>query len=208
MAPDFELLVRWREGDPRAGDQLLQRHFEGLYRFFANKVGSDAADLVQRTLLACVERRDDFRGDADFRTFLFAIARRRLYSYFEVRARDRKHDELGMLSVVDLGATPSQQVVARQEQRLLLRALREIPLDQQVLLELHLWEKMTGPQLAEIFGVPEGTVRTRLRAAKSALQIRATALVGAGKALETTLDNLERWAEDVREHVGRASGKT
>jgi RNA polymerase sigma factor (sigma-70 family) len=206
MRTDIELLEQWRGGNHGAGDELFRRHFEGLYRFFSNKVGADAADLVQRTFMACVEQRDNFREDAAFRTFLFAIAKRRLYSHFEAAGRARKQEDVGMLSVADLGATPSQIIAGRQEQLLLLRALREIPLHYQVILELHFWEKMTGPQLARILEVPEGTVRTRLRTARLALQERAMALAGSSQALETTMDNLERWAEGLREQVGRPIG--
>lgn len=78
-----------------------------------------------------------------------------------------------MSSVADLcepGATPSQLIAAKQEQRLLLRALREIRLHYQVILELYFWEKMTEPQVAPVLDVPEGTVRTRLRTARIALR--------------------------------------
>ncbi|MBL8945084.1 MAG: hypothetical protein JNK45_18105 [Myxococcales bacterium] len=49
-----------------------------------------------------------------------------------------------------------------------------------VLLELHDWEKLAGPELAEILGVPEGTVRTRLRRAKQLLLERIDALAQGG----------------------------
>lgn len=68
-------------------DALVQRHVQRLFRFFSNKVVAEAADLVQRTFMACVEQRDEFREDAAFRTFLFAIAKRRLYPHFEPNRR-------------------------------------------------------------------------------------------------------------------------
>ena len=43
-------------------NELFERHFEPVYRFFFHKVEGDAVDLVQRTFLACVEARDRFRG--------------------------------------------------------------------------------------------------------------------------------------------------
>ena len=55
---DFELLERWRGGDLDAGNVLFERHFAGVYRFFARKTTGDAADLVQKTFLACTEGRD------------------------------------------------------------------------------------------------------------------------------------------------------
>jgi RNA polymerase sigma-70 factor (ECF subfamily) len=81
MASDRELLDAWREGDKDAARQLLDRHYGPLDRFFRNKVGAEAADLVQRTMLVCVESRDRFRGEASFRTDLFAIARNELRAH-------------------------------------------------------------------------------------------------------------------------------
>ena len=52
---DLALLNAWREGDKHAGNALLGRHFQALLRFFEHKVGPDADELIQRTLLACAE---------------------------------------------------------------------------------------------------------------------------------------------------------
>jgi hypothetical protein len=46
---DLELLQRWREGDQDAGELLLARHFDAVCRFFRNKVGDAAPDLIQRS---------------------------------------------------------------------------------------------------------------------------------------------------------------
>ena len=61
---DHELLRAWQTGDDRAGEQLFRRHYQLILRFFHNKAGTQAHDLVQRTFLACLEARDRIRGDA------------------------------------------------------------------------------------------------------------------------------------------------
>jgi RNA polymerase sigma-70 factor (ECF subfamily) len=88
MRSDAELLDAWRAGDQSAGDDLFQRHFDALYRFFSSKLSSGVEDAIQQTLLGCVEARDRFRGDGSFRSFLFAIARHQLLAAFRTRARD------------------------------------------------------------------------------------------------------------------------
>ena len=202
VAEDFELLRRWREGDREAGQELFARHFDALSRFFRNKVDDDAAaDLLQTTFLACVERRDGFREDCSFRTFLFAVARRRLYSHFEGRMRDGGRFDPAARSVVDLGTTPTQQIGLAQEHTLLLHALRSLPIELQALLELHYWEHLAGPELAIAFEVPEGTVRTRLRRAKQLLIERVAVLAGGSRPPSTESD-LDRWAADVRDRLG------
>ena len=59
MRSDGQLPIAWREGDAAAGDELLRRNFRPLLRFFRHEVPSGAEDLIQHTMLACVERRDD-----------------------------------------------------------------------------------------------------------------------------------------------------
>lgn len=169
-----------------------------LYRFFRNKLGGDIDDLIQRVFLACVESRDAFRKEASFRTYLFAVARNELHGHFRRERREARLD-FGELSVEDLGPSPSQLVAHREEQRLLLRALRMIPLDYQIALELFYWEQLTGPELAAVLDIPEGTGRTRLRRARIALAERLTRLVNSPEALRSTTDDLDRWAASLRD---------
>lgn len=170
MTSDFELLEAWRTGDSTAGNELFRRHFRSLARFFINKVDEDEVeDLIQRTLLACVESRDNFRRQSSFRTYLFAVARNELLMFFR-RARGRKVVDLSSNSVIALGTSPSRAAVRAQEQRRLFDALRELTADQQTLLELHYWEGLQGPELAEVLGVDPTTVRTRLHRTRLALR--------------------------------------
>ena len=90
MGTDAELLERWRSGDREAGNELFERHFHSICRFFENKISGDIEELVQSTFLACVDGRDKFRGQSSFRTYLFSIARYQLYGYFRRNQRDGK----------------------------------------------------------------------------------------------------------------------
>jgi RNA polymerase sigma-70 factor (ECF subfamily) len=196
--PDLALLARWRGGDRAAGQALFERHFESLYRFFRNKCEGECDELVQSTLLACLDAQQQFRGDASFRTFLFAIARNKLYRYF----RDRKRDEGMDPSITSVAAmiTSPGSVLARDEaHRALLAALRELPVEQQTLLELHYWEEVDTVELAAVFDVPAATIRTWLFRARSKLRELL------GPTLAGTLEDLDRRARDAR--GGAASTK-
>jgi RNA polymerase sigma-70 factor (ECF subfamily) len=93
-------------------------------------------------------------------------------------------------------------VVARaQEQRLLLEGLRRIPVNAQIALELYYWEDMTTKDIAAVLGIPHGTVRSRVRAARTALEAAIASLSRSPEVLESTLDNLERWLCSMRERV-------
>jgi RNA polymerase sigma factor (sigma-70 family) len=173
MRSDKELLAAWRDGDARAGKELFERHFSALRRFFANKVSlHEGEDLMQRSFMGCLESVERFRGDASFRTFLFAIGRRQLYKYFrDQRVQDgRVADDLSVTSVADLGRTPSSIMGAHQEETLMLQALQRISVDHQTVLELHYWEHLSTDEIAEICEIAPGTVRTRLHRARHALR--------------------------------------
>lgn len=198
MDTDFQLLEAWRAGDRAAGTELFNRHFNGLYRFFRNKVGDDADDLVQQTFLAVVKARDRFRGDSSFRTYLFTAARSKLYNHFSRKRPDQK-DRLGVTSVIDLGVSMHRMMVKSEEQRLLLEGLRALPLDLQVALELHYFEGMRGPALAEVLEIPEGTVRSRLRRGRERLRDELERLSASSERAATTMTNLDGWAAQIRE---------
>jgi RNA polymerase sigma factor (sigma-70 family) len=204
-ASDEELLESWRGGDQRAGDALFSRHFDALYRFFERKTSGDVEDLIQQTLLDCVRARDRFRGEASFRTYLFAIARHQLMGAWRKQKRNPGLD-FGVTSLEDLAAGPSQELREKQDRRHLLTALRRLPLDLQIAIELVYWEKLTAREIAEVLEVPEGTVRSRVRRAREALAELLATLGEPGEAIATTLGDLDRWAAEVGAEVGAQAG--
>jgi RNA polymerase sigma-70 factor (ECF subfamily) len=167
---DLELLDRWRQGDAAAGQALFARYFDSVYRFFDTKSSGDIDDLVQQTFLACVRARDRFRGDASFRSFLFTIARYELYHHY--RRRRRAGDQLDPLlsSVAELVTTPRARLARDQAHRQLLEAMTRLPVDTQMLLELHYREDLDIAELARVFEAPAATIRTRLHRGRRALR--------------------------------------
>jgi RNA polymerase sigma factor (sigma-70 family) len=198
---DAQLLQAWASGDKLAGERLFERHFEAVARFFRNKLPADAhhEDLIQKTFLGCVEARDRFRGDASFRSFLFAIAHNQLSKHWRSRSRDRV--DLQTVSVCDLDPSPSAALARNQEQRQLLLALRRIPLDSQVALELHYWESMTAAEISEVLALPLGTTKTRLRRAKQLLEVELRALQGGETSLDSTGIGLDTWARELKDRL-------
>ncbi|MCH9681575.1 MAG: sigma-70 family RNA polymerase sigma factor [Deltaproteobacteria bacterium] len=201
MPTDFELLDAWRAGDRMAGNALFDRYFDSLFRFFRNKVSEGADDLVQQTFLACVQTRDRFRGDASFRTYLFTAARSKLYTYLDKRRREGAAVDYGVTSCADLGVSPSGIVAHNEQQRMLLTALRLLPVDLQVALELFYFEQIRGPELAQVLAVPEGTVRSRLRRGRDILRSQLQQLLESPDMVDSTMTDLESWAAALRDQV-------
>ncbi len=195
---DVELLQEWRNGDMAAGEILFERYYDPIARFFRGKVTTDIADLVQETFVACVEGRDRLQEDASFRAYLFSVARNVLCAHLRDKYRDDAMVDFDATSVQDLAPGPISQIVNRHEQRLLLEALRRIPVNFQILLELRYWEQLKTTDIAEALGVPHGTVRSRLAHARKLLDEAMSTMADSAALLESTLANFEEWALQCR----------
>jgi len=167
---DLALLDRWIAGDAAAGNDLFKRHFAVVYRFFETKTEGDIDDLVQETFLACLKGRATFRRQSRFRTYLLAIARHTLFHYWRKRKTGGVPLDFDEISVASLSTTAGSKLAKEQDRAALLAALRELPLDQQLLLELYYWEEMDRDALAEVFDVETSTIGTRLFRARAALE--------------------------------------
>lgn len=200
MMDDESLFDAWCGGDLRAGNELFRRHFRAIQRFFDNKVAHEAEELVQRTFMRCVDGRAQFGGRSSFRTFLFGVARNVLLDHFRRHYR-RSAIDVDDRSVVDLGVSPWSALMGRRTQRIILEALRRIPLKYQTVLELYYWEQLSGDQLSEILNVSENTARSRVRLAKQHFERALRRLEVSPTVLRSTMDDLEGWASRVKDEL-------
>lgn len=198
MHSDDDLLEAWRAGDKRSGKELFGRYYDAIDRFFRNKVGEDATDLAQKTFLGCLESVERYHNQQNFRSWLFAIAYRQLCKHYRSRATELARIDFQTVTAWDLDPTPSSVIARSQDEQLLLEALRKIPVDMQVALELHYWEQMSDVEIAEALELPLGTIKSRIRRARLALTERLAELAKSPEQLRSTLDNLEAWAAQVR----------
>jgi RNA polymerase sigma factor (sigma-70 family) len=196
---DAELLAGWASGDERAGKALLERHYVAVFRFFRAKVGAEVDDLVQQTFLGLVESHAGWRGESSFRSYLFGIARNVLRHHLRRRGRKEGRIDFGTHSVIDLGASPSAALAEKGERRLLLEALRRLPVDDQILIELYHWEALSGPELAEVLELTEPAVRSRLHRAKARLAKAMEEISRSEGMLQSTVTGLDEWASRVRQ---------
>ncbi len=209
MRSDKELFEAWRSGDRAAGGELVDRHFAAISRFFRNKVlqPEEADELVSQTFLAFTASKERFRGDASVRQYFFAIAHNVLRNYIRAKyKRQREELDFSEVCVQELDpASPSSIVMHRREARSFVQSLREIPVGDQVILELMYFEGLSGRQIAQLLEIPEGTVRGRLARGKQRLRERVMAALQTGSStgdLQVTADHLDQWAREVRAQHG------
>lgn len=191
---DAELLAAWRAGDKRAGHALCERHLDSLIGFFSHRIEGDSMDLIQQTFLGLVDGGiERFRGQASFRTLLFAIARNQLYTHLRNVNRARAHFEPDSPSLMALDTSPTNRLAATERRHHLIRALVELPLDDQIMFELHYWQNLQLREIAAIFDIPPGTLRQRLRRARRTIAARLVSMADEPD-IELTLTRLSAWA--------------
>lgn len=197
---DADLLAAWRESDVAAGEALFARHFDAVHRFFCNKVWNDQIDdLIQETFLGCVRGRERF--EVSFRTYLFGIARKQLLKHCDRWRQRHRNEDYQSSRVAALDASPSQLAAQRQEQKLLLRALRRLPLDLQTALELFYWEGMKSVEIAEVLDIPHGTARSRLRRGREILKETVETLADSPELLQSTVGDFDGWLRSIQAKV-------
>lgn len=198
MADDAELLERWRDGDAAAGNQLFQRCFAPIYRFFVNKTRSlaDTEELTQNTFVALMSARDGFLGKSAFLTYALGIANNVLKHYYRDLARVTADVDPLTSSIVALGAGAQTQLECAEIQRQLLAALREIPAEFQIVLELYYVEALDPAAIGEAIGAPTNTVRSRIQRGRDHLRAKLAELAAGGPAAPQLDD--DAWGELIK----------
>lgn len=172
MSPEeSELIAQWRAGDSSAGERLVIRHFEPLLRFVRSKIDDRSAvdDIVQETWTAVLVRHKSLEIRTTFRHYLLGIAVHKIFKCLRLRLGARER-ELPTMSIEDLAPSLGSVIDAKSQQKLLVAALRSLPIEQQVILELYVWEEMTANEIAELLEMSVPQVRHRIREGKGGLE--------------------------------------
>jgi RNA polymerase sigma-70 factor (ECF subfamily) len=166
-APDDLLIQRAKRGDSVATDALLRLHYDSVravcHRIVVNK--ADAEDATQHALISIVRALPGFDGRAKFSTWVYRIATNAALD--EVRRIRRRPtptdiDATFVLPVADAtGAVEAQMDVAQ--------ALALLPEEYRTTLVLRHVADLDYEEIAEIQGVPVGTVRSRLARGRTQL---------------------------------------
>jgi RNA polymerase sigma-70 factor (ECF subfamily) len=176
-ASDEDLMLRYRDGDVGAFENLYARHRGGVFRYVLRQVGfrSAAEEVFQEVWTNIISSRTRYRVEARFATFLYRVAHNCVIDYF------RRKPPLQLISLDD-GAEEAMQVAGpRQEQperavarrqtaRQLLRALALLPDEQREAFLLHEEGGLTLEEIAEVTEVGRETVKSRLRYALAKLR--------------------------------------
>jgi RNA polymerase sigma factor (sigma-70 family) len=161
------LLLRWRSGCRDAGDRLLRRYVPVLNGFFGRRASNNTEDLVQRTLLACVQSIAGFEGRSTFRSYLLGIARNQFLMWQRTEAFSG-YEALTLPTMREDG--PSALAAVRQEHLILLGALRRVEPEFSTVLGMFYFRDRSIDEIATELRIPVGTVKSRLARGRAALK--------------------------------------
>ncbi|EXG82354.1 RNA polymerase sigma factor [Cryptosporangium arvum] len=167
--PDLPLLTAVARGDQRALEVLYERHGQALLAYAVSMLGDLAAaqEAVQDTMLACWRQASGFASRSTVRTWLFGIVRRQGLS--RLRRRTEPSMDTRDLSVADSSPGPEQTALARAEVAEVRAALKHLSDEHREVLWLTFGAELPQAGIAEMLGIPVGTVKSRLHLARAAL---------------------------------------
>ncbi|HLY19318.1 MAG TPA: sigma-70 family RNA polymerase sigma factor [Bryobacteraceae bacterium] len=145
--------------------RLFDQYARALERLAGAYVAAreDREDLVQEIAAALWQALPGFRAEASERTWLYRIAHNVAITA-SVRRRKRENREIApgeRLDAPSAGASAEQNLLAEEKRRMLLEAIRQLPAPDRQITVLHL-EGLSGAEIAEVAGLAEGSVATRL----------------------------------------------
>jgi RNA polymerase sigma-70 factor (ECF subfamily) len=174
-------LSRFLAGDVLGFEQIVRYYGAMVFSLAARLVGpSDAEDVVQETFLRAYHGLAKFRGESSLKTWLYAIAlnraRARMGTLGRLRAmfvpgRSREDDPFASLDdAADPAASPEENAVLKERRTRLRAAIRALPEEFRAAVLLRDLEGLSYEEVAEVLGIPIGTVRSRLARGRALLK--------------------------------------
>lgn len=190
--PDADLLDLWRAGDAGAFEKLVRRHERRVFSLVYRMLGSreEAEDVAQEAFLALHRHGHRFRGEARFSTFVYRVAANAALNRRRTLGRRRAREEALVRrqdAGDDLPVAPRDPEDAASGGEIQLRvqaALQQLPPDLRMAIVLYDIEGQSYADIAHSLRIPEGTVKSRIHRARTALRDRLRPLARAAEGVE------------------------
>ena len=179
---DEVLLAAYRDGDSGAFETLLGRYRGPIFNFLLRSARDRgrAEELYQDVWTKVIERCDEFRGDAKFSTWLYAIARNLCIDH-QRKMKFRGHASLDAAEpmsrqaiverVSTFGPSTEQLAIGGRLRERIAQAVEALPEEQREVFLLRQLQGLAFREISELVGVPANTVKSRMRYALERLQL-------------------------------------
>lgn len=168
---DAQLLQRIATGEQAALRLFYQRFHGPVYQFSLRTLNNpaDAADVLNAVMLEVWQRAGSFAGQSQVRTWLFSIARNKSVDILRRKRPSEAFDE----TMLDEGADDFCEHLAglelQQQGAQVRQCLDKLKDSHRQVVYLTFFEELAYPEIAEVMGIPLGTVKTRMHHAKQQL---------------------------------------
>jgi len=185
--PDADLIRRWKEGEDGAFEELVRRHERRVFGLLMRMMGSreEAEDVAQETFLSLHRHGRRFRGDSRFSTFVYRVAANAALNRRRTLGRSRARiDKFAVRQAAgdDLPYSPRDPEDATAGAELtnhVREALEKLSPTLRMPVVLYDLEGLAYAEVAEVLGIAEGTVKSRIHRARQALRVELRNLLGA-----------------------------
>ena len=173
------LVVRARDGDPAAYEDLVRLHQEIAFRtaFLVTRSAADAEDAAQEGFVKAYRALDRFRPGAPFRPWLLRIVANEARNRIRTRTRGQALAErAGQRARTESGGTqalapsPEEQLLAGEQRETLHRALEQLPHNDRLVITYRYFLEFSEAETAAAMDCPPGTVKSRLSRALARLR--------------------------------------
>ena len=174
MESDSQLVARVQSGDQPAFAELVRRHRAPVFRLAVSILGREfipeAEDVAQEVFLKVHHAIESFRGESEFRSWIYRIAFNQAVNLkARVRFRSPHADETVLYRAVSPGPGPHRQAETVQRDRALAECIQTLPEVYQSALRLYYWLDAGVAEVAELLGVPGNTAKSYLHRARQLL---------------------------------------
>jgi RNA polymerase sigma-70 factor (ECF subfamily) len=185
---DNELVARVQRGDMAAFDLLVRKYQHRIAALIGRYVSdwSECQDIAQETFMRAFRAIGNFRGDAQFYTWLHRIAVNTAKNHLVSNNRRPPTDDIDVADAeqYDSGIrlrdtdTPERELMREQMEGTVVRAVEALPEELRVAITLREVEGLSYEEIAQQMGCPIGTVRSRIFRAREAIDNELRPLLG------------------------------
>jgi RNA polymerase sigma-70 factor (ECF subfamily) len=167
---DEALIGRIASGDRLAMQVLFARHHVRVYRFVLRLVRDEwkAEDLISEVFLDVWRQADRFEGRSTVSTWLLAIARFKALSALR-RKPDEELDDESAAAIEDDADDPEMALAKKDRSAVIRKCLTGLSTEHREIIDLVYYHEKSVEEVAEIVGIPENTVKTRMFYARKKL---------------------------------------
>jgi len=167
---DETLIVRIADGDRLAMQVLFARHHVRIYRFVLRLVHNQATaeDLISEVFLDIWRQAGKFEGRSAVTTWMLGIARFKALSALRRRHEDELDEEMAE-RVEDQADDPETALAKKDKGAVLRQCLTALSAEHREVIDLVYYHEKSVKEVAEIVGIPEATVKTRMFYARKKL---------------------------------------